>query len=121
LEHLWSLYWWQPIESHNGYIEVYLNLGLIGLALLALMVLSAYRNVSRVKLSEIGPLRVAFFVAGLAYNCTEAAIHTTNLIWVFFMLSIFVMPKSFPGKPSSVADEDEQIQQNTHRFMPSPV
>src|SRR5260370_24790907 len=27
LEKIWSLYWWHPNEAHNGYLEVFLNLG----------------------------------------------------------------------------------------------
>src|SRR6266850_1226315 len=29
LERIWSVIWWHPNEAHNGYIEVYLNLGWI--------------------------------------------------------------------------------------------
>ena len=31
LEKMWSLYWWHPRESHNGYLEIYLSLGWLGL------------------------------------------------------------------------------------------
>ena len=34
LEHIWSLYPWHPNEAHNGYLEVYLNLGLAGVGLM---------------------------------------------------------------------------------------
>ena len=36
LERFWAMYPTSPpIEAHNGYLEVYLNLGLIGVCLLA--------------------------------------------------------------------------------------
>src|SRR5262245_58266320 len=31
LKALWTRFWWQPNQAHNGYLEVYLNLGLLGL------------------------------------------------------------------------------------------
>ena len=39
--------WWHPEglnEAHNGYIEVYLNLGWIGVCLIALILISGYRR-----------------------------------------------------------------------------
>ncbi len=35
LEFLWSKYYFQPNQAHNGYLETYLNLGVLGLGLLA--------------------------------------------------------------------------------------
>jgi len=40
---LWAKYHWRPNESHNGYLEIYLNLGWIGLALFAFVLLSPSR------------------------------------------------------------------------------
>ena len=34
-------------ESHNGYLEVYLNLGLIGVSLLVGFLITSYRNICR--------------------------------------------------------------------------
>ena len=44
LEKLWSIYWWHPNEAHNGYLEIYLNLGWIGIILLAVVLVTAYRK-----------------------------------------------------------------------------
>ena len=30
---LWREFWWRPNEAHNGYLEVYLNLGVMGVLL----------------------------------------------------------------------------------------
>ena len=35
-------HWWAPNEAHNGYLETYLNLGLVGLFLL---IGTAHRNI----------------------------------------------------------------------------
>src|SRR5439155_1472984 len=39
LEKIWSIYWFHPNEAHNGYLEVFLNLGWVGVSLLAFMLL----------------------------------------------------------------------------------
>ena len=45
LDRIWSIYSWHPGEAHNGYIEIYLNLGWTGLVLLAVVIATGYRTV----------------------------------------------------------------------------
>ena len=45
LEKIWAIFWWHPNEAHNGYLEVYLNLGWAGVLLFALVLLSGYRHI----------------------------------------------------------------------------
>jgi len=96
LEKLWSIYWWQPNESHNGYLEVYLNLGWLGVAFFAGAVLAGYRNaIGLLKTDpDSGRLRLAYLVVGLAYNLTEAAIRTADLMWLAFLLALIAVPKA---------------------------
>ena len=47
LQTLWNLKFYENFyinEAHNGYIEVYLNLGLVGVSLIGLLLLTAYRK-----------------------------------------------------------------------------
>jgi hypothetical protein len=46
LEDLWSKFWGKPNQAHNGYIETYLNLGLIGLVILFAPILATFRKIS---------------------------------------------------------------------------
>jgi O-antigen ligase len=87
---LWSIYWWHPNESHNGYLEVYLNLGWIGIGLLAVIFVTGYRSIVRLlsQEPEAARLCLACFLIGVAYNFTEAAIKTTGLVWIAFVLAI---------------------------------
>ena len=103
LEKLWNIYWWHPNESHNGYLEVFLNLGWVGVALFAVVVVTGYRNVVSLfhRDQEAGRLRLAYFVAAMAYNLTEAAIRTADLVWIAFLLAIIVVPK--PPIPKTAA------------------
>jgi exopolysaccharide production protein ExoQ len=83
-------------EAHNGYLEIYLNLGWVGLILLALVIVTGYRRVIREvrQDSDVGQLLLAYFVLGLIYNFTEAAFKMMNPVWVFFLLAIMAIPKS---------------------------
>jgi len=94
LERLWSIYWWTPNESHNGYLEIFLNLGFVGLAFFIAMVLTGYRNLVRTigDEPELCALRLAFFVAGLADGLTEAAFRVSQPFWIMFLMAIVAVP-----------------------------
>ncbi|PYU75786.1 MAG: hypothetical protein DMG49_02480 [Acidobacteria bacterium] len=104
LNYLWSLYWWHPNEAHNGYIEVYINLGWIGIVLLALILLTGYRKVfGAVRQNpEEGGLWLGYFFAGLVYNFTESAVRIMHPVWIFFLLATIAasavsVPKAVPA------------------------
>jgi len=109
LEELWEIYWWRPNESHNGYLEVFLNLGWMGVSLLAIVILTGYRNVIRAfRLDpDTGGFRLAFFVTGTVYGLTEAAFRVLSPIWFIFLLGIMAIPESgqdaAQGKVVSIA------------------
>jgi exopolysaccharide production protein ExoQ len=90
LEVLWRKYWWHPNESHNGYLETYLTLGRIGLALLALLTITGYRNAVNIYRTDpmSGSLRLAFLLIVPIYNLTEAAFKVMNPIWIVFLLVV---------------------------------
>ncbi len=54
-------------EAHNGYLEVFLNIGWIGVALLAIVILNGYRNLVATLRSNpyFGALGLGFFIAGV--------------------------------------------------------
>ena len=65
LRKIGELYWWQANEAHNGYLETYLNLGLIGLFILVGWIVAAFRK-SRLEFLgnfEFGRFRLSYFVA----------------------------------------------------------
>ena len=83
-------------EAHNGYLETYLNLGWIGVTLLAVFIVTGYRNVMvALRLdSDVGRLRLAFFVVAVVYSFTEAGFRTTCTAWTAFLLAIAAVPYS---------------------------
>jgi len=91
---IWAENWWQPNQAHNGYLEIYLNLGLIGLFLLAGIIVFAYRKIRKMLLSDFdyGRFGISFMVIILAYNFTEAAFKIASIMWLIFLLIIVDIP-----------------------------
>ncbi len=88
LERIWAGGMGQLNESHNGYLEVYLNLGYVGLLLLLLFVVAVYRNICK-KLkssSSLASLALAIWIVFLFHNCTEADFRS-GMMWVAFVLA----------------------------------
>jgi exopolysaccharide production protein ExoQ len=83
-------------EAHNGYLEVFLNLGWIGVTLLAVLILTGYRNVviALRQEPEAGGFRLALFVVAIVYSFTEAGFRPLSLTWIALLLAIMVVPKS---------------------------
>ena len=77
-------------EAHNGYLEVYLNLGWIGLTFLGVMIVTGYpKIVAAFRHSpELASLSLAYFIVGIIYNLTEAGFRMMDLIWISFLLAI---------------------------------
>jgi O-antigen ligase len=95
LEKMWSLYWWHPNEAHNGYIEIYLNLGWLGVALLAMIIVTGYRTAFAAwrRNDPAGSLLLAYFFVGLVFNFTEAAFFRMLApAWLFFLFAIVSVP-----------------------------
>lgn len=81
-------------QAHNGYIEIYLNLGLLGLALLAGIIVVGYTNILKEfqRDREAASLKVAFFVICLIYNLTEASFKMTCPVWITFLWAVMIVP-----------------------------
>lgn len=85
--------YWHPEtlnEAHNGYIEIYLNLGWVGVCLIALVLISGYRRAANAfqREPELGRLMLAYIVVGATYSLTEAGFRMLDLIWVFLLLAM---------------------------------
>lgn len=88
METLWAEYWWKPTGSHNGYLEIFLNLGLIGVFLFIGVIFSTYLHAKRKLLTnfEYGIFRMLFLIVVVLYNIAEATFMLSNLIWFVFLL-----------------------------------
>lgn len=97
----WFEYYWRPNQAHNGFLEVYINLGLVGLMFLLAILVSFYRR-SREELYvnyDRGRLRITLLVIVLLYNLTEASFKALSPLW--FVLLLYNMEYMRPGSDSS--------------------
>lgn len=88
LQTLAAAHWWKPNQAHNGYLETYLNLGLVGLFILIGVIVTTYRK-SRLEFLtnfEWGRFRLSLLAAILLYNWTEAAFKLLNGLWFLFYI-----------------------------------
>jgi exopolysaccharide production protein ExoQ len=85
---IWEKWAFHPNSTHNGYIDVYVNLGWIGLFFLACLIISAFRKAkySLVNNDDYGRYKMGFLVIALLYNFTETAFVGLHLVWLTFLL-----------------------------------
>jgi exopolysaccharide production protein ExoQ len=76
-------------EAHNGYLEIFISLGWIGVALLGGLIATGYRNVIAAYRRDAyaGGLRIAWFLAPLITGFTEATFRMMGLPWIVFLLA----------------------------------
>jgi O-antigen ligase len=81
---------WRPREGHNGYIDVYVDLGVVGLVLVLLVILFAVLG-SLDDLQdrfELGRLRVILLLSVLINNFAESSfLNGTHALWFMFLLA----------------------------------
>jgi exopolysaccharide production protein ExoQ len=77
-------------EAHNGYVEVYLNLGWAGICFIALLLVTGYKRIiSGIRQdSEKGSLFLGFFLCTLFYSFSEAGFRLLTVSWFFLLLVI---------------------------------
>jgi O-antigen ligase len=77
-------------SAHNGYIEVYLNLGFVGVGLIALLLISGYRRACAAfrRSPEVGSLMLAYVATSLIYSVTEAGFRILTPTWISLLLAI---------------------------------
>jgi O-antigen ligase len=94
LEEVQSITGQDTNEAHNGYIEMYINLGWVGVTLLALLIVVGYFNAIRIysRDPDAGSLRLAFFLATIISAFTEAAFRMMDPKWTFFLLATAALP-----------------------------
>jgi exopolysaccharide production protein ExoQ len=77
-------------EAHNGWVEVYLNLGWTGLCFIALLIVTGYKRIiSHIRQDpEKGCLFLGFLLCALFYSFSEAGFRFGTVSWFFSLLVI---------------------------------
>jgi exopolysaccharide production protein ExoQ len=78
------------VSAHNGYLEAYLDLGLVGAFLIVLVLISGYRNASKAfqHNPEFASLMLAYITTSTFYNITEAGFRLLTPSWIFLLLAV---------------------------------
>ena len=103
LKTLAALHWWAPNEAHNGYLETYLNLGLIGVFILMGCIIATYRKarLDLLRNFQFGRFRLGFLVAVIMLNWTEASFKGLSAIWFVF----YIIAMDYPVFETNASDE----------------
>jgi O-antigen ligase len=105
LMRVWQAGFGRINEAHNGYLQIYLNLGLIGLFLLIVFLFTGYRIICR-RLdagSSLGSLSLALWTALVFYNNTEAAF-PGGLLWLAVLPGSIAVPLA-PRRRVRICDD----------------
>jgi O-antigen ligase len=82
---------WSPGGSHNSYLDIYLDLGLIGLSILIGLLIATFWK-ARLELFrnfEWGRYRLAFLAAVVLRGWTESCFTQHSALWfVFYLIAI---------------------------------
>ncbi|MGE5699522.1 MAG: O-antigen ligase family protein [Deltaproteobacteria bacterium] len=100
---LWEKHPWKPRQGHNGYLDVYVELGFIGLFLLAAVIVSGYNDIKNAfpVNFEYGKFRFVFLTMIVVHNLMETSfLRGVHNIWFLFLivaLSVPCVPKEESG------------------------
>ena len=114
LQRMAEIYWWHPNEAHNGYLEIYLSLGLIGLFILGGIFIATFWKIrfGLFRNFEWSRYRLGFLVAVILYNVTEASFKMLHPIWFVFYLIAMDYPGLrgwTPGLESARSEESKEF------------
>jgi O-antigen ligase len=114
-EKMWQKWNWQPNQAHNGYLETYLNLGVIGLLALLALLVATFCKSRRELLNqfEFGRLRMGLFVAILVYNWTESAFKGLSFVWFIF----YIIAMDYPSSRATVPAESEALEAQSSELL----
>ena len=103
--------------AHNGYLDVYLSLGAIGLTLMVGFLCSGYVKIAGRFLSDpaLGSFGLAIWAILLFYNVTESALRL-NILWVAFLLMAVTLSDPVPSAPRTPGAPRKSPRGSLRRF-----
>jgi exopolysaccharide production protein ExoQ len=103
---LWARHTWRPTNGHNGYVDVFLDLGVVGLVIMGFLIVRTYVKARDSIEDEWGIRRLllAFVVMILVHNVTESSLAMpTNYLWLLFLMAAITVARKAgpPEKPEN--------------------
>jgi O-antigen ligase len=91
------------VQAHNGYVETYLNGGLLGLLILMFMMVGGFAKIKQRLMAGDGFARVqfAFWIVALVYNLSESAFNNLFLVWFTTLLVVAELPSARQPVPEA--------------------
>ncbi len=98
---MWAEYYFHPNQAHNGYLETYLNGGLVGVFLLIAMIFSTGRSLKKELLlgGGYGVLCSSFLIVVVFYNWTEAVFNKLSPAWIILLIAALNSMRTHPRFP----------------------
>src|SRR5579864_6361527 len=113
-------------SAHNGYLQIYLDLGWVGVCLLSTIIISGYLSAVKAfqRNRDLGCLMLAYIVTCAFYSITEAGFRILTPSWIFLLLAVvgangitigLLRPKQtkIPALRASIDSEPEVIGEPT--------
>ena len=87
---MWTAIGAHILQAHNGYIEVYLECGAVGVALLVVMLLAGFRKIKTpfIQGDSYARLRLTLWLIVLFYNFSEASFTQIGILWCLTLLVV---------------------------------
>lgn len=99
---LWQIHDWSPVHSHNGFVQLWIDLGGIGLLVFVLGYISCLFNSLFKYLVSKEPQMLwifLFLMYTVFLNLTEVSFVAVNsIIWIISVASIYSMKKIAPAR-----------------------
>lgn len=89
-----------PADSHNGYVDLIANLGIIGALIYCVIIFKFLTNIRKTREPQIRSALYTFLVIYLVSNFTESFFVKTSNITSFMFLLLFFYSYKYTKKPS---------------------
>jgi O-antigen ligase len=95
LKSLLAKWKWNVPHAHNGYLSVFIEMGIVGVIIVSLLILITYVKISRLFAMhfELARLRMVILLMVFLHNLSEVSLcDLSNPLWVLFLFSAVSLP-----------------------------